>query len=357
MYCYPIISVANTSEGMNMKKLLLMILSLTVVISGCGDSTDSSSEINEKIDGEKYISIATKLNVRDTASTDGEIVGQVPIGNRVLVEKGTRTSGDDSSYTWVKIHYGDISGFVAKKFLMPDTDKAILHLEKKGRVIFLGKPDNPTHLDYRSMKMALKMAGDDTINFQIPEQKGDFFILKHASGKKGSEYIITHSEVYSSSGKRLLRTNKLYDLEAYHNEPSDKLVAVEEKILGTYESQFTGKVYVLNQKEIAKTFRFDKEQQYELTYPGAGMHKFQVKNSEKTPSFYIASTKYLFSLDLKTMKMKKVTIDPNPPEGTLLKQKGITLTEGKVLVTFEPVNKETRKSLPDVTSMVYTKDL
>jgi uncharacterized protein YgiM (DUF1202 family) len=341
-----------------MKKLLLVMLGLSFIIAGCGGSTDSDSTTEKRtIDGEKYISTATKLNVRDSASTDGEIVGQVAIGNRVLVEKGTETSGDDSSYTWVKIHYGDISGFVAKKFLMPDTDKAIVHLKKKGRVIFLGDPDNPTHLDYRSMDAALKMAEDDTIKFQIPKQKGDFFILDHATGKKGSEYIINYTAVYSSRGKRLLRTNKLHTLEAYYNSPSARLFAVEEKILGTYESQYTGKVYVLNQDEIARTFRFDREQQYEVYYPEAGMHKFKVKNSEKAPFFYIASTKFLFSFNLKRMEMKKTAIDPNPPENTLLKTKGITLTEGKVLVTFEPVNKETRKSLPDVTSVVSTKDL
>lgn len=77
--------------------------------------TEDTTPEPESYDG--YYVVNTKeypLNIRSSRSTDGKILGTIPIGTRVYITEATGTGPDD----WGYVVYNGIRGYVAMQYLL-----------------------------------------------------------------------------------------------------------------------------------------------------------------------------------------------------------------------------------------------
>jgi hypothetical protein len=98
---------------------LILVISLCALPAPGTRSAEAQVRRSETTLAVKGVAAGDVLNVRDRA--DGkQIIGHVPPDARGLVAIGPRTKVTGGG-TWVKIRFGDISGWVNVRFLGPDT--------------------------------------------------------------------------------------------------------------------------------------------------------------------------------------------------------------------------------------------
>lgn len=121
---------------------LIFVMALCALPAPGNPSAEAQVRRSETTFAVKGVAADDVLNVRDRA--DGkQIVGHVPPDARGLVAIGPRTKVTGGG-TWVKIRFGDVSGWVNVRFLGPDTPQTASTAPRSPAAEALEGPDGRT---------------------------------------------------------------------------------------------------------------------------------------------------------------------------------------------------------------------